>query len=155
MATASCTCATGWWSTGQPLTEMRALWRGIVRTIFWSYERMTWQYDVMVVAIVLFVLATPGRWFHDQPVTNALTGAAVQLVSEDPAAHTRTYRLDAASLPLQKRSAKSTPELERQLHDILSRTVDDLKGRTFHVTRIDPSVSNDGSVLYYDVAVHW
>ena len=47
-----------------------------------------------------------------------------------------------------------TPELERETHDILSRAVDDLKERTFQVTRIDPLRAPDGSVVYYDITVH-
>jgi len=133
---------------------MRALWRVIARTVFWSYERGTWPYDVMVVAIVLFVLVTPRRWFHDQPQPIAPITANVQLVSADPAGETSTYRLDATALQPQKRATKPTPELERETHDALGRTVDDLKDRTFHVLRIVPVLSNDGSVLYYDVTVH-
>ncbi len=54
----------------------------------------------------------------------------------------------------EKRATKSTPELERETHDILGRTAGDLKGQTFQVVRIDPALSADGSVLYYDVTVH-
>lgn len=133
---------------------MRSLWRGVVRILFWSYERGTWPYDVMVVLIVLFVLVTPRKWFHDQPQSNVLAGLVAQEISEDPDNGTQTYRLDAAALAPEKRATKSSPELERETHDVLSRTADDLKGRTFHVIRIDPALSVDGSVLYYDVTVH-
>jgi CDP-diacylglycerol--glycerol-3-phosphate 3-phosphatidyltransferase len=37
------------------------LWRGL----FWSYERATWQYDVMVIIILAFVWGTPARWLGD------------------------------------------------------------------------------------------
>jgi hypothetical protein len=134
---------------------MRALWRAIVRTVFWPYERGTWPYDVMVVVIVLFVLVTPRRWFHDQPQLSAPATANVQLVSADPASQTSTYRLDAKALQPEKRATKPTPELERETHDVLGRTVVDLKDRTFHVLRIDPILSDDGSALYYDVTVHF
>lgn len=133
---------------------MRTLWRGIVRTIFWSYERMTWQYDVMVAVIVLFVLLTPRHWFHDQPPSVTVDTTRVELVSEEPSTHTRIYRLEADALPPAQRAARSTPELERQTHDILGRTVGDLQGRTFQVVRIDPTLAGDGSVQYYDVTVH-
>jgi hypothetical protein len=133
---------------------MRSFWRGVGRVIFWSYERGTWPYDLMVVAIVVFVLVTPRKWFHDEPQTSVLASAAVQMVSQDAGSDTRTYRLDAKALPPEKRATKSTPELERETHDILGRTAGDLKGQTFHVVRIDPALSSDGSVLYYDVTVH-
>jgi len=133
---------------------MRALWRGIVRTIFWSYERGSWPYDLAVVVIVLFVLLTPRHWFHDQPQAAVAANNTVQLVSEDSDTQTSIYRLDAAALPAEKRAAKSTPELERATHEILGRTVEDLKGRTFQVRRIDPTFGTDGTVLYYDVTIH-
>jgi len=132
---------------------MRRLWRGVVRTILWSYERGSWPYDLMVAAIILFVLLTPRSWFHDQPQSNALAASGVQVLSEDSAGRTHTYRIDASLLAREKRTAKPTPELERETHDILGRTVDELKGRTFQVLRIDPVRADDGSVTYYDVTV--
>ncbi|MFZ3216958.1 MAG: hypothetical protein WA192_12950 [Candidatus Acidiferrales bacterium] len=129
------------------------MWRAIVRTIFWSYERGSWPYDVAVILIVLFVLVTPTRWFHDQPHDSASASVKVQLQSVDPARQTHTYRVDATALPLEKRSAHATPELERETHDILARTVDELKDQTFHVVHIEPVPAQDGSVLYYDVTI--
>lgn len=132
---------------------MRSIWQGLKKTIFWSYDRGTWPYDLMVVAIVLFVLLTPRSWFHDQPQSAAIAGSEVVLVFEDSSNHTQTYRLDAKILPLQNRTARATPELERETHDILGRAVDALKGRTFQVRRIDPVRADDGSIRYYDVTV--
>ncbi len=133
---------------------MRSFWRSFGRIVFWSYERGSWPYDVMVIAILVFVLVTPRKWFHDEPQATVMAGATVQMVSQDPDSETQTYRLDAAALPPEKRDTKSTPELERATHDVLSRTAGGLKGRTFQVIRIDPAVSGNGSVLYYDVTVH-
>lgn len=108
----------------------------------------------MVIVIVLFVLLTPRSLFHDQPQSIALASSDVQLLSEDSGDQTRTYRLDAKVLKPEKRATQPTPELEREAHDILSRAVDDLKDRTFQVTRIDPLRAPDGSVVYYDITVH-
>jgi hypothetical protein len=141
-----------WW-TARQFTEMRSLWQGLVRTIFWSYERGSWPYDLMVVSIVVFVLFTPRSWFRDQPQSVALASSDVQVLSEDSSSRTSTYRLDADLLPAEKRTKKSTPELERETHDILGRTVEELKGRTFQVRQIDPVLAEDGSVAYYDVIV--
>jgi hypothetical protein len=33
--------------------------------LFWTYERATWQYDVMVIAILAFVWLTPPGWLGD------------------------------------------------------------------------------------------
>lgn len=133
---------------------MRALWRGLAGTIFWSYERGSWPYDLMVILIVLFVLATPTRWFHDKAQSNILVSSGVQAVSQDSAAQTQTYRLDAKLLAPEKRAARSTPELERETHDILGRDVEDLKGHMFQVVRINPVLASDGSVESYDVMIH-
>ena len=78
-----------------------------------------------------------------------------ELIADDPGASQRTYRVDAALLALPKRSAHPTPELERETHDILGRTVDDLKGHSFQVWRIDPVANPNGSIAYYDVYVKW
>lgn len=38
-----------------------AVWRAF----YWTYERATWQYDLMVVAILAFVWLTPPAWLGD------------------------------------------------------------------------------------------
>jgi hypothetical protein len=35
------------------------------RACFWTYERATWQYDLMVIAILAFVWLTPPGWIGD------------------------------------------------------------------------------------------
>lgn len=128
---------------------MRAFWRAIGRVFFWPYERMTWQYDVMVALIVAFVLLTPRHWFHDRPQA----AVTVQLVSRDAGGRTTTYRLDAGALSGGRRTADVTPDLQRRAHDVLSDSVSDLKGSSFQVVRVDPKLASDGSVAYYDVTV--
>ena len=39
----------------------RVLWNAF----FWTYERTTWQYDLMVIAILAFVWLTPPDWLGD------------------------------------------------------------------------------------------
>ena len=39
----------------------------VTRAVFWSYERGSWQYDVIVGVILAFIFLTPARWFHDRP----------------------------------------------------------------------------------------
>ena len=133
---------------------MGSLWRGIVRTVFWSFERGSWPYDVMVVLIVIFVLFTPRAWFRDQPQTTAVSSASIQLINDDSLNQTQTYRIDSTVFAIEKRTARPSPELERETHDLLGRTVGDLKDHTFQIVRIDPVRSDTGTVQYYDVTVH-
>ena len=44
-------------SAATPL-PLRVLWN----FFFWTYERATWQYDLMVIAILAFVWLTPPDW---------------------------------------------------------------------------------------------
>jgi hypothetical protein len=37
--------------------------------LFWTYERATWQYDLMVIAILAFVWLTPPAWLNDPMMT--------------------------------------------------------------------------------------
>ena len=37
------------------------------RFIFWDFPRGSWQYDVMVGLILIFIFATPREVFRDQP----------------------------------------------------------------------------------------
>ncbi len=37
----------------------------IWNALFWTYERATWQYDLMVIAILAFIWLTPPSWLGD------------------------------------------------------------------------------------------
>jgi len=39
--------------------------RGIWHALFWTFDRGTWQYDLMVIAILAFVWLTPPQWLND------------------------------------------------------------------------------------------
>lgn len=41
--------------------------RFFVRSVFWTYERGSWQYDVICAIILAFIFLTPASWFHDRP----------------------------------------------------------------------------------------
>ena len=132
---------------------MQRLWRGVRNTIFWSYERGSWPYDLMVVLIVLFVLFTPGKWFHDEPQVNGAGDSGVMLIAQDEATRTEIYRVDSKLFSTLPASQQKGPELERQTHEILSQSVDELKTHTFQIRSIEPIRGADNSVLYYQVNV--
>ena len=39
----------------------------VTRSIFWAYERGSWQYDLIVLAILSFIFLSPRTWFNDRP----------------------------------------------------------------------------------------
>jgi hypothetical protein len=129
---------------------MHTLWRILVRTVFWSYERGTWPYDVAVIGIVVFVLLTPRGWYHDQPqVGPALTPAEVQLVVDDAATGQKTYRLDARLIA----SLVNTPQFDKDIHDLLRKNVAELRARRFEVKQVEAVRKGDGTIIFYDVSI--
>ena len=151
MPTASFTCETApLWTVNFPSEAMRKLWRILVRTVFWSYERGTWPYDVAVIAIVVFVLLSPRSWFHDQPAVGPPAAQSLVLLkSADSSEATQTYRVDARLLA----SPIRTPELEHDLHDAMRKNLDSLKRGGFQILRIEPIRGDNGTVAFYDVTI--
>jgi len=131
---------------------MRTIWRILVRTIFWSFERGTWPYDVAVAVIVIFVLLSPRSWFHDQPPLGPPTDAAmVELRDADLSGGTRTYRISAKLLLSPAKVPES--ELEHKLHEAVRQNVETLQKSRFEIVRIEPIRGDDGSIAYYDVSI--
>lgn len=42
------------------------------RLVFWDFPRASWQYDVVVGLILIFIFVTPREWFHDQPKASSV-----------------------------------------------------------------------------------
>ena len=132
---------------------MRTLWRAIVRVVLWSYERGTWQYDLAVVGIVLFVLFSP-LYIHysDQPsvgpapATSVSSPVELRSMAEGQVA---TYRVDARLIAPPVR----TPELEHDLHEAVRKNVSGLNHGRFEIQHIDPIPGDGGTIEYYDVQI--
>ena len=131
---------------------MRTIWRILVRTVFWSFERGTWPYDIAVVVIVIFVLLSPRSWFHDQPPLGpGPDPAMVQLRDTNLSGGTRTYRVSAKLLLSSTKIPES--ELEHELHEAVRQNVEVLQKSRFEIVRIEPIRGDDGSIAYYDVSI--
>jgi hypothetical protein len=129
---------------------MRTLWRGIVRVVFWSYERGTWQYDVAVAGITLFVLFSPSViHFSDQPLVGPPPSQTMIELRAVAPGQIATYRVDARLLA----SPIRTPELEHDLHETVQKNVGDLHHGRFEIVRIEPIRGDNGTVAYYDVSI--
>jgi hypothetical protein len=92
------------------------------RLIFWDFARASWQYDVVVALILLFIFATPREWFHDQP-----KAASVVLLSSLHGSNRvfiATELLDP--VPEQGRAHRAEALIRQRT------------GKTWHVVRVEP-----------------
>jgi hypothetical protein len=118
------------------------------RTFFWSYERGTWQYDLAVAMILVFVLLTPSRWFHDQPQVGVpATLSQVELLSRS--GEVEVYRVDARVLAPPER----TPALSNDLHSAMQKARPDLRDGGFTIRTIEAIRDERGNVIAYQVEV--
>ena len=129
---------------------MASLGQILSRTFFWSYDRGTWQYDVAVVLIVIFVLLTPASWFHDEPIVGAPSAAGqVELVAGTEKSDVQTYRVDARVLA----PPEKTPALQNDLHNALKKALPDLRNVRFTILNIEPVRDEQGTVIAYQVEI--
>lgn len=120
---------------------LRRLARTVRGFLLWHYDRGSWQYDVMVALIVGFVLLTPSRYFHDQPVYGVrLSGDLVRLGADKDGVH---YRVSAKLL----QSYAEDPQ--RAAEEVLAANL----GHPASITRIQPVREPEGAVAWYDVWV--
>lgn len=92
------------------------------RLIFWDFPRATWQYDVVVGLILIFIFATPREWFHAQPQESTL----VLLSSHNGSEQVFIAPDLLANVPESQR--------ENRAHDLIRRRT----GKSRHVTRVEP-----------------
>ena len=118
------------------------------RTFFWAYERGSWQYDVAVILILVFVLATPTRWFHDQPQVGLPANTSqVELLSKT--GENEIYRVDARVIAPPER----TPALQNELHNALRKAQPKLGDGHFAIGKIQPIRDEAGNVVAYEVEI--
>jgi hypothetical protein len=130
--------------------EMASFGQILSKTFFWAYERGTWQYDAAVILILIFVLATPRAWFHDQPQMGlpANTPGQVLLLKDEGAS--KTYRVDARILA----PPEQTPALENELHNALQKSLPELQNKRFTISKIEAVRDEQGTVIAYHVEIH-
>ncbi len=92
------------------------------RLLFWDFARASWQYDIVVAIILLFIFVTPRDWFRDQP-----RAASVILMSSLHGSN----RVYIATELLQNTAEPDRPRRAEQL--IHERT-----GKTWQVVRVEP-----------------
>jgi hypothetical protein len=125
-----------------PSVPMTGIWRTIRDYLFWSYERGTIQYDVMVTLILLFVFLSPRLInFEDKPVEHNPHRTGVVVVPDGQGA--LIYQIEASAIVDKDDSA-----LRSQLLQI----IEPISGEV-SITKIEPVRDSSGRVLSYKVWV--
>jgi len=109
------------------------------RFILWDYRRASWQYDVMVGIIVIFVLLTPRGWFRDQPRTPLVSSIAVL-----PAEHGSSVYWVEPKLLSGLSKDQQTQEVLQLLRTFTHR-------KQLVVDRVEPIADSDGETKGYMV----
>jgi hypothetical protein len=115
---------------------VRRLWRAIRPAVFWQYRRGSWQYDIIVGLILIFIFATPRSWFRDQPrIPNPQQ--IVMLPSENGRP---VFWIDPELV------ADVAPErLEMKIHTLLEKRT----GRKVTILKVEPAKDNEGNLKGY------
>jgi hypothetical protein len=125
-----------------PTVPMSGIWRTIRDYIFWSYERGTIQYDVMVTLILLFVFLSPKLInFKDKPVEHNPHRTGVAVVPDGNGG--LIYQIEAAAVAGKDDDA---------IHDQLLEIIEPISGEV-SITKIEPVYDSAGHVLSYKVWV--
>lgn len=121
---------------------MSGIWSTIRDYIFWSYERGTIQYDVMVTLILVFVFLSPRLInFKDKPVEHNPHRTGVAVVPDGQGG--LIYQIEAAAVV-----GKGDDAVRSQLLNI----IEPISGEV-SITKIEPVVDGSGRVLSYKVWV--
>ncbi len=121
---------------------LRRVGLAIYRGFFWTYERGTWQYDIMCFLIVAFILFTPRSWFNDKPLSLKAPASDVVLLLNEPSQ--KIYQLRAALI-----DATSEATLKQGIQSVLR----SFTGKSMEITRIEPALDSRGQVISYAVWV--
>jgi hypothetical protein len=99
---------------------VRIVFSTFKKILFWSYDRGTWQYDVMCVLILAFVFLAPNSAFRNRPHSPVV-------VSADEV------------------STSGGPSIEQDIARHLSRQY----GYEVTVSSIEPMMDGNGTIRYY------
>jgi hypothetical protein len=125
-----------------PTVPMSGIWRTIRDYIFWSYERGTIQYDVIVTLILLFVFLSPKLInFKDKPVEHNPHRTGVAVLPDGQGG--LIYQIEAAAV-----AGKDDGAIRGELLQI----IEPISGAV-SITKVEPVRDGAGRVLSYKVWV--
>jgi hypothetical protein len=107
---------------------MRIILSTLKKVLFWSYERGSWQYDVMCVLILLFIFSFPNRFLHTpEPANAGVTHQEAIFVSLEEVGQIDSARAD----------------------EIIAEHLSRKYGREVRILRTEPHVDSSGNVTGY------
>jgi hypothetical protein len=109
-----------------------------LRSIFWTYKRGSWQYDIIVVVILAFIFLSPASWFAPQPapqVTGFLKNQGIIQVGriKDDWSYIVDARLIKAQQGQKIEDAVSTVLSQRLQKPVTVRSVDEILDKNKNV----------------------
>ena len=107
------------------------LWARVRPAILWGYRRGSWQYDVIVILILVFIFLIPRSAFNDRP-----SAAVVQEVAA-PSTDLRVFWVDPGAL-----DRANPEEAAEHLEDLLR----DSRGEGLRIVRTEPALDAVGNV---------
>jgi len=119
---------------------MRRIWRIISSFIWWSYERGSIPYDIMVTLIVLFIFLAPYRInFKDKPIERTPHPTKIVLIPDGDSGY--IYQIDVAGV-MGKDAASVQAYLQRVIEPIAGEV---------EIARYEPVYDKKGHVVAYKV----
>ncbi|MGA9967476.1 MAG: hypothetical protein WBQ10_19925 [Terriglobales bacterium] len=128
-----------------PAVPMTGIWRTIRDYIFWSYERGTIQYDVMVTIILLFVFLSPRLInFKDKPVEHNPHRTGVAVVPDGQGG--LIYQIEAAAV------GQAVGNDDSVIRGELLQIIEPISGEV-SITKVESVRDGSGRILSYKVWV--
>jgi hypothetical protein len=119
---------------------MQRIWQTVSSFIWWSYDRGSIQYDVMVTLIVIFVLFAPYKInFKDKPIERTPHPTRVVLIPDGDSGY--IYQVDAGGMEGKNDAA---------VQSYLQRVVEPIAGEV-EIERFEPVYDRHGHVVAYKV----
>jgi hypothetical protein len=109
--------------------------------LWWTEERGSFRYDVMVTLILLFIFVTPHLWnYRDRPSPRGTSASEVLVKTESPDHF--LYQINATQI-------KDSDDLEAAL----LRNVEAISGDVV-LDRYEPAKDSSGKIVAYKVWAH-
>jgi len=115
---------------------LRKLWGRLRPTVFWSYRRGSWQYDLIIVGIIAFIFLTPRDLFRDQPQPPSVQ----QIADLSDGKGTVVFWVDPSVV-------NDTPAEE--VTEKLCRLLQQRQGRNLRIIDTQPTTDAEGEVRAY------